>query len=62
MNQIMQGTITRSYGRAGGEKYISLSFPIKGFEKMSSVYSLMKRIYEKSFLRDFQSVLTSKVL
>lgn len=61
INQSLQGVITKPYKGLSAEKTISFSFPLKGYWRTIGVLSFMKKIYEKSFLRDFQNVLTSSV-
>lgn len=62
MNQIMHGTIVKPYGHLSKEKSISFSFPLRGYGKALGMFSVLKKIYEKSFLHDFQNVLTSRVV
>lgn len=61
MNQMIQGTIVEPYGHLGKEKSISFSFPLKGYGKALGVFLILKKFYEKSFLHDFQNVLTSRL-
>lgn len=61
MEQIIEGSIAKSYQELNREKIISFSFPLRGYEKGKSIVSLLKRIYQKSFLHDFYNVLSSKV-
>ncbi|MDP2637849.1 MAG: hypothetical protein Q8P26_02215 [Candidatus Levybacteria bacterium] len=61
MNDVIEGTITKSYQELSKEKVISFSFPVKGYEKTASLFLVMKNIYKKSFIHDFYKILTSKV-
>lgn len=61
MEQTIEGSITKSYQEFNKEKIISFSFPLKGYEKGKSILSFLKKIYQKSFIHDFYSVLSSKV-
>lgn len=61
MNDVIEGTIVKSYQELNKEKVISFSFPVKGYEKTINLFLVMKKIYKKSFIHDFYKILTSKV-
>jgi hypothetical protein len=61
MSQVMQGAITKPYDRGRKEAMISITFPLKGYGKVAGAMSFIKKIYKKSFLHDFQAMLTSEV-
>ena len=62
MNKIIQGAITKPYVQEHKEAMISITFPLKGYGKVASAVSFIKKIYRKSFLHDFQATLTSEVV
>lgn len=61
MDRILDGTIARTYEALDREKEVSFSIPLKGYGKLTSAIVFAKSMYEKSFLKDFHNIFTSKV-
>jgi len=61
MEQLIETSVIRYYRELNKEKVISFSFPVKGYEKALSLFLLVRKIYRKSFLHDFQNIFTSRV-
>ncbi len=61
MDKILDGSIIKSFEILGREKEVSFSFPLKGYTKFESAIMLAKSMYEKSFIKDFYNIFTSKI-